>query len=206
MLDVMRSSSKSLCAGGFATLVIGALIVVFIFSFGRGSSGFRTRGEESWAARVNGQPVAASDYAAAYTSAFREQSSRRGGKYTVEQARQDGLPQEALKNLVDQELIAQQAKDLGILISDKEVGDLIGRDPQFQQDGKFDWDLYKARVENGYQMSIARFEQDARKRLLRARVLQALLASAAVSDDEVKAHYLARNEKSSITYVRFSGF
>src|SRR5258708_9070412 len=55
-------------------------------------------------------------------------------------------------------------------------------------------------------MSIARFEQDARKRLLRARVLQALLASAAVSDDEVKAHYLARNEKASITYVKFSGF
>ena len=206
MLDVMRSSTKSLFAGGFATLVIGALILVFVFSFGRGSSGFRTRGGETWAARVNGQTVTASDYAAAYTGAFREQSSRRGGKYTVEQARLDGLPQEALKGLVDQELIAQQAKDLGIVVSNKELADAIAKDPQFQQEGEFNWELYKARVENGYQMSIARFEQEARRRLLRARALQALLSGAAVSDDEVKAQYIARNEKASITYVKFSGF
>lgn len=206
MLDVMRSSTKSLFAGGFATLIIVALIVVFVFSFGRGSSGFRTRGEETWAARVNGATITATDFAAAYTNAYREQAARRGGKYTPEQARADGLGQQAVKALVDDELIAQQAEDLGVVVSDKELGDTLARDPQFQQDGKFDWDLYKARVENGYQMSIARFEADARRRLLRLRVLQALLASAAVSDDEVRAQALARGEKASITYVKFNAF
>ena len=39
MLDVMRSNAKS----GLVTVVFGVIIASFIISFGRGSSGFRTR-------------------------------------------------------------------------------------------------------------------------------------------------------------------
>ncbi|GAC1594684.1 MAG: hypothetical protein NVS4B10_02550 [Myxococcales bacterium] len=202
MLDVMRSNAKS----SLVALIFGAIIITFVFSFGRGSSGFRARGEETWAARVNGKTVTASEFTQAYQGAFREQSARRGGKYTAEQARQDNLGREALKSLVDQELIGQQADVLGLVVSDKELADQLARDPQFQQAGKFDWDLYKARVENGYQMSIQRFETDARRRMLRTRVIEALLAGAAVSDDEVKAHYVAQHEQAAITYVKFNGF
>ena len=38
MLDVMRSNAKS----SLIALIFGAIILTFIFSFGRGSSGFRT--------------------------------------------------------------------------------------------------------------------------------------------------------------------
>ena len=58
MLDVMRSNAKS----SLIVLVFGVLIFVFIFSFGRGSSGFKAVGSESWAARVNGDLVTASDF------------------------------------------------------------------------------------------------------------------------------------------------
>jgi len=50
MLDVMRSNAKS----SLIALIFGAIILTFVFSFGRGSSGFRTRTPETWAARVNG--------------------------------------------------------------------------------------------------------------------------------------------------------
>src|SRR5216110_3271246 len=133
MLDVMRSNAKS----SLIALIFGAIIVTFIFSFGRGSSGFRTRTPETWAARVNGDLVTASDFAQAYSSRFRQMSQMRGGKYTTEQAKQDSLKKETLKGLVDQELIAQQAEDLGIVVTDTEVADSIAKSQQFQQDGKF---------------------------------------------------------------------
>jgi peptidyl-prolyl cis-trans isomerase D len=198
----MRSNAKS----SLVALIFGAIIITFVFSFGPGSKGCRARGNETWAAKVNGETVTASEFTQAYQGAFREQSARRGGKYTADQARQDNLGKEALKGLVDQQLIAQQAHDLGIVISDKELADRLEKDPQFQQDGKFDWNLYKARVENGYQMSIQRFEEDARRRMLRSRVIEALLAGATVSDDEVKAHFVAQNEVAAITYVKFNSF
>ena len=82
MLDVMRSNAKS----SLIVLIFGAIIVTFIFSFGRGSSGFRTRTPETWAARVNGEMVTASDFTQAYTSRFRQMSQVRGGKYTTDDA------------------------------------------------------------------------------------------------------------------------
>jgi peptidyl-prolyl cis-trans isomerase D len=202
MLDVMRSNAKS----SLIVLIFGAIIVTFIFSFGRGSSGFRTRTPETWAARVNGEMVTASDFTQAYTSRFRQMSQVRGGKYTTDNAKQDNLKQETLKNLVDQELIAQQADDLGIQVSDEEVADAIAKNPNFQQEGKFDFDYYKRLVENGYGMSIKRFEEAYRRDLLRGKVIQAAIAGAQVSDDEVKAAWQAQHEGAAIAYVRFNAF
>src|SRR5437764_1124186 len=110
MLDVMRSNAKS----SLIALIFGAIILTFIFSFGRGSSGFRTRTPETWAARVNGELVTASDFAQAYANRFRQMAAMRGGKYTTDNAKQDNLKTETLKGLVDQELIGQQAEDLGV--------------------------------------------------------------------------------------------
>jgi len=202
MLDVMRSNAKS----SMIVIIFGALIFVFIFSFGRGSSGWKAAGSESWAARVNGDLVTAGDFVQAYSNRFRQMSAMRGGKYTTDNAKQDDLKKTTLDSLVDQQLIAQQADELGIVVTDQEVADAIARSPQFQQDGKFDFDYYKRLVENGYGMSISRFEEAYRRDLLRAKVVQAAIAGAAVSDEEVKAAWVAQHEGAAVSYVRFNAF
>jgi peptidyl-prolyl cis-trans isomerase D len=202
MLDVMRSNAKS----SLIALIFGAIILTFIFSFGRGSSGFRTRTPETWAAKVNGELVTASDFTQAYSNRFKQMSQMRGGKYTSDNAKQDNLKAETLRGLVDQELIAQQAGDLGIKVSDAEVADAIARNPNFHQDGKFDFEYYKRLVENGYGMSVSRFEEAYRRDLLRGKIIQAAIAGANVSDDEVKAAYAAQHEGAAIAWVRFNPF
>jgi peptidyl-prolyl cis-trans isomerase D len=202
MLDVMRSNARS----SLIVLIFGAIIVTFIFSFGRGSSGFRTRTPETWAAKVNGDVVTAGDFAQAYATRFRQMSAQRGGKYTVDNAKQDDLKRMTMRSLVDQELIAQQAKDLGIVVTDQELSEAIAKSPQFQQNGAFDFDYYKRLVENGYGMSVPRFEDAWRRDMLRSKVLQSVLNGAQVSDDEVRAWYVAQHESASIGYVKFTGF
>ena len=202
MLDVMRSNARS----SLIVLIFGAIIVTFIFSFGRGSSGFRTRTPETWAAKVNGDVVTATDFAQAYASRFRQMSQQRGGKYTTENAKQDDLRRLTLRSLVDQELIAQQAQDLGIVVTNEELSDAIAKSPQFQQNGSFDFDYYKRLVENGYGMSVPRFEDAWRRDMLRAKVLQSVLNGAQASDDDVRAWYVAQHESASITYVKLTGF
>ncbi|MBS2024741.1 MAG: SurA N-terminal domain-containing protein [Deltaproteobacteria bacterium] len=198
----MRSTSKS----WLIAVLFGAIIFVFIFSFGQGSSGFRTRTNESWAAKVNGAQVNAADFDNEYANRFRQMSEQRGNKYTIENAKQDGLKKEVLKSLVDRELIAQQGPKLGIVVSDEELATAIQRSPQFQQDGKFDKDYYARVVENYYGMSLARFEALLRKDLLRQKVIEALFAGATATDDEVQAHYIAQNEGAAISYVKFTAF
>src|SRR5205085_4226323 len=202
MLDVMRSNAKS----SLIALIFGAIILALRYSFGGGSSGFRTRKPETWAARVNGELVTASDFAQAYANRFRQMAAMRGGKYTTDNAKQDNLKSETLKGLVDQELIAQQADDLGIRVSDAEVADAIAKSPQFQQEGEFNYEYYKRLVENGYGMSIKRFEEAYRRDLLRGKAIQAAIAGANVSNDEVKAAYTAQHEGAAIAWVRFNPF
>jgi len=202
MLDVMRSNAKS----SLIAVLFGAIIFVFIFSFGRGSNGFRTREPETWAARVNGELVTASDFTNAYAARFRQMSQQRGGKYTTENAQRDNLKGETLDGLVDQELLAQAAPSVGVSVSDDELANEVAKLPQFQQEGKFDFDYYKRMVENYYGMSVPRFEENYRKDLLRTRVVDAIVGGTAVSDDEVKAAWVAQHEGVSISYVKFTSF
>src|SRR2546430_2547151 len=158
------------------------------------------------AATVNGDLVTAGDFAQAYAQRFRQSSTARGGKYTIDDAKRDDLRRQTLRSLEDQQLIAQQAKHVGIAVSDSELSDYIARSPQFQQEGKFDFEYYKRLVENGYGMSVPRFEEALRRDMLRGKVVQAALNGAAVSDDEVKAFYVAQHESAAIDWVRFTGF
>jgi peptidyl-prolyl cis-trans isomerase D len=202
MLDVMRSNARS----SLIVVIFGAIIVTFIFSFGRGSSGFRTRTPETWAARVNGDLVTAAEFAQAYGDQFRYESSARGGKYTVDDAKRDDLRRRTLSALVDRALVAQQAGRMGIRVPDDEVADFIARSATFQQNGKFDFEYYKNWVENARGMSVPRFEEAVRRDLLVNKARQATANAAAVSDDEVKAFYVAQHESASITYVKFTSF
>jgi peptidyl-prolyl cis-trans isomerase D len=202
MLDAMRSNARS----SLIVVLFAAIIVTFIFSFGRGSSGFRTKTPETWAAKVNGETVAYTELQQAYARRFKQASEQRGGKYTTDNAKQDNLKSEALKGIVDQELLAQQAQEMGIVVSDEEVADTIAKSPQFQQDGKFDFDYYKRLIENGYGMSIPKFEASVRRDLMRGKVIEAVLNGATVSDDEVKTFFIAQNEGAKMQYVKFTSF
>src|SRR5256884_3090311 len=55
-------------------------------------------------------------------------------------------------------------------------------------------------------MSIKRLEEASRRDLLRGKVVQAAIAGANVSDDEVKAAYAAEHEGAAIAWVRFNPF
>ena len=202
MLDAMRSNARS----SLIVVLFGVIIATFIFSFGRGSQGFKARGAESWAAKVNGETLAYSELQQAYARRFRQASEQRGGKYTTDQAKQDNLKSEALKSLVDQELLAQEAAEMGIVVGDDEVAKTIFSSTQFQQNGKFDEAYYKNLVENGYGMSVPKFEASLRKDLLRGKAVEAILAGATVGDDEVQTFFTARNEGAKIQYVKFTSF
>jgi peptidyl-prolyl cis-trans isomerase D len=202
MLDVMRSNARHT----LIAVIFAVIIAAFVLQFGRGSSGFRARVPETWAAKVNGKLVTATEFSSAYSNRLKQMNEQRGGKYTSENAQQDNLRQETLKALVDQELIAQQAPVLGIAVGDGELADAIFKQPQFQQNGAFDEAYYTKVVENWYGMSKARFEEAYRRDLLRAKVMQAVLSGAVVSDDEIKAHWLAQNESAAIAYVKLTGF
>ena len=72
-------------------------------------------------------------------------------------------------------LVAERA---GISVSDEEVSEMIRRDPSFQQNGAFSFQLYKALLADN-SITPERFEASLKRRVVLARLAQSVLGAAA---------------------------
>jgi parvulin-like peptidyl-prolyl isomerase len=203
MLDKFRENARSTVI----QIAIGAVAVVFIFSFGPGSRGC---GEEvanagaTWAAEVNGETVPASAFNRQYLSQVNTKRMMRGGTYSNEDARRDDLRAEVMKDVVDAELIAQAAERHGLWVGDDEVLETLEKNQNFQKNGVFDEKLYRKYLAAVEGLSPSKYEERLRRALLANRMLELTLGTVAVSDDELKAEFVKAGEGASIDYVRFA--
>lgn len=199
MLDTFRRNTRS----AIFQLIIGVITLVFIISFGPASDGCGATGGTGWAAKVNGETVAASAFDTALRNNFQYQQQMRGGNYSTDDAKADNLRAETLDSLVELELAAQAALDSGIWVGDKEVQDEVVR--QFTNEtGRFDRDLYTRSVQYSLGLSPRKYEERLRRQLLAQRFYELALGSVAVSEDELRAEFARNNERASMNYVRFS--
>lgn len=202
MLDILRANKGSLIAWVF----LGAIIVVFVVSFGpgsfaRGGGGCAGPGADS-AAVVNGKTITTEDFQRQYAELLKVFERQTGQPLSRELADQLGLRAAALNQLVDRTLAVQEAKRLGIVASDQEISDTVRAIPAFQTGGAFDFDAYKRAV-SAYYGSPARFEAQLRDDLVYQKVMATLRESVNVSPDAVRQAWLADADRVGLTFVRF---
>lgn len=200
MLDILRQNAKSV----LTYVLFGIIILVFVVSFGPGSRGcadVRVT-QASWAAKVNGETLTGSEFEQAYAGLFRAWQARAGQGFTRELAEQMGLRRVAMDQLVEREILVQEAGRLGIAVTDEELEKAIVASSAFQVDGHFDAELYKRAVSAAYGTP-ARFEERMRRDLLAQKVLALLRGAAGVSEEEVREAYDAENDRASLEFVRF---
>ncbi len=204
MLDTLRQNSKS----ALIYVFFGIIIMVFVFSFGPGSSGCRSGAllgtSSNVAATVNGTAIPAANFQQSYTRTYRDYQARSGGSFTEEMARAIGLREQVLSRLIDRELLAQSAAREGIVVTDQELAESLHKIPAFQVDGRFNRDQYRLLIERQLGTTEPQFEEELRHDMLSQKMLSGLLASAKVSDDEVRASFAREKEKLDLNYVRFS--
>lgn len=202
MLDTLRKNSKS----ALIYVFFGIIIIVFVFSFGPGSSGCQpgSFSGSQVAATVNGRDIPASDFQQTYSRIYNEYQSRAGGAFSEELAASIRLKETVLDQMIDRELLAQAAAAHGIELSGRELADEIEQFPAFQVDGRFNHEQYRMIVERQLGLTPAQFEDDLRRDLLAQKMLGSLAESAKVSDDEVRAEFIREREKIDLGFVRFS--
>lgn len=142
MLDTLRKHASS----WLIKVILGAIIVTFIFFFGyssyqKGARGSRIGAGGDVAANVNGIDISASEF-----KFFLDQSLERMKASFKDSA----LPEFAQKlaesstmqQLINREIALQQADELGILITDNELADVIKK-ANSAKDGEFDPIAYR---------------------------------------------------------------
>jgi peptidyl-prolyl cis-trans isomerase D len=186
-------------------LFILAIAVVFTLQFGPGSRGCDqplTPQKSAAAAVVNGKEIPLREFLTAYNNQlqfFRVQ----GSNIPSSLARQLGIPQQVLDQLVTSELLAQAAEKQGIVPSDAEIREMLYKNPDFQKDGNFDFQRYDQVLRDYYRKSPAEYESELRRRLAAQKLLELVASGAVVSEEEVRSKFFREGNKANATYIRF---
>jgi peptidyl-prolyl cis-trans isomerase D len=195
MLQAIRSR-----AGSFIVKLLFALLILTFGIWGIGDI-FRNRGSDTVVATVGDHAISAEELQTALRRALEQLSARFGGSIDLQQAKQLGLVDQTLAQLIDRSLLDQEAKRLQLDLSDDVIRNVITGNPSFKgSDGRFDRSLFNAVLaannlnETQY---VALLHQD----IPRSDLVHAATGGAVVPQSEVDLWYQYRNEKRTADIV-----
>ena len=195
LLSLMRKHAKS----WLIKFLIGIIAIVFIFYFG-----YSFKGREGQKiAHVNGEMISGLEYRKAYNELVERYRIQYRGLWNENLIKVLDLKGRTLDNLINQKLISQEAKILGLDVTEDEIQEAIMEYPAFQVNGRFSMGRYRTLLSQN-RMSTEDFEAAMAQDSLDRKLRQFLLAFVDVTDQEILDHYTYTNEKIKISFVQFS--
>lgn len=182
----------------FIKIMLGAIVVVFAL-WGVGNYGNQ---QLIKAAEVNGEVVTMEEYRTTYNNLMERYRQMYGERFNAQTIEMLNLEQQALDQLIDQELILQEARRLDFRVTDKELADAIAEFGAFQQNGRFNQRLYQ-RVLVSNRLTPEGFETLQRRSMLTQKVQAFIQSSVKVSDHELRQYFNWKNSEVKIDYVLF---
>ncbi len=142
MIDWMQKHRKYLVV----TIWISTIAFVGAGFVGWGSYNYGNSG--STVAEVEDKEIEMSALQLSYQNLYEQYNSMTGGQLTQQQAKEMGLEQIALNNLLNQAHFVTLADDYGIIVSDEEIAGQLQSISGFQKDGRFSRETYKQALAN----------------------------------------------------------
>ena len=195
MLQAIRSR-----AGSYVVKVLFALLILTFGIWGIGDI-FRNRGSDSAVATVGDRSISAEELQTALRRAIEQLSARFGSAIDMQQAKQLGLVDQTLAQLIDRSLIDQEVARLQLDISDDQIRNVITANPSFRgSDGRFDRALFGA-VLAANNLTEDQYVALLRHDIPRNDLLHAVTAGAVTPQPVVDLLYAYRNEKRTADIV-----
>ena len=193
MFDLFRSREKSvriLLGVLLGVVALGMLVYLIPGGFGndQGATG------QNVVASVGKEKITTDDVQRALQSISRGQQLPPGilGMYTPMLVNQ----------LIEAKAVAFKAREMGLKVSDQELGDAIQNEFTSQLGTQFDMKVYQ-QVLSQQGLTVPQFEQRQRDGMLAARLENIEAQSLLVSDADAKAEYKRKNEKVALRYLNF---
>ena len=177
------------------TIWIATIAFIGAGFVGWGSYNFGSRAGN--VAKVGDIEIPQSKLNMVYSNLYNRYNRMFGGKLDEKKAKEMGLVQQAFAQIETQAKILNLAKDIGIIVSDKEVADYLQTIPAFQKDGVFNKTIYKQYLQ-GQRIKARAFEESIRDELAIQKALTILDSSPYPYEEEVVA--AAMNAADKIAY------
>ncbi|MSQ00569.1 MAG: hypothetical protein EXR71_01590 [Myxococcales bacterium] len=190
VIEKLRASTES-TSTRFIIIVVAA---IFAFAGGNSARGDGCAG--GMAATVNGETVSTTEF----DKAWRANSRRAGSDLDDEQ--RGRLASSTLDQLISQRVQLQEARRLGLAVSDAEIVRSIRGEKAFQKDGVFD---EKTMLDVLQRMGVGRAEFEAEQRdfLLLRKLEEIAVRGVLVTEAEVRTEWTRDNTDVDLTVIRF---
>ncbi|NCF74715.1 MAG: hypothetical protein GWP67_14580 [Gammaproteobacteria bacterium] len=167
----MLQNIRDNLTGKVALAVLGTIALSFVFV---GGANFSTIGS-SYAAKVDGVDISVGQFEAAYRDQVQAnpQIAALPDEYRMQ------LRSNILEQLIQQRVIDNYLDEAGLMITDKQLSEIVHQFPEFQLDGRFDRDTYEA-VLSGAGMTPVQFEASQKLNLRRSQLQRAIRGSSIV--------------------------
>ncbi|ADO49609.1 peptidylprolyl isomerase [[Enterobacter] lignolyticus] len=172
MMDSLRTAANSVVL----KIIFGIIIVSFILT---GVSSYLIGGNNTYAAKVNSQEIGRSQFENAVASERNRMQQQLGDRFSELAANENymkTLRQQVLNRLIDEALLDQYAKHLGLAISDQQVKQAIFQTQAFQSNGKFDNDRFNGIVSQ-MGMTADQYAQALRNQLETQQLINAIVGT-----------------------------
>jgi len=193
MLSAIRDSMK----GWIAWAIIGLLIIPFALW---GIQEYFGDGGPLVVASVNGEDINQQTYQRAFNNQRDRMRERFGGQYIPEMF-DERLKKQAIEDLIEKELLYQQADDEGFIVSGISIKNYIQNIESFQDDGKFSNDQYRRVLEANGQ-SPTGFESIVERDLLTRQVYLGLVSSAIVTKSDISKLVALEEQTREVSYLQ----
>ncbi|MCF8061101.1 MAG: SurA N-terminal domain-containing protein, partial [Deltaproteobacteria bacterium] len=192
LLSLMRRHAKSY----LIKFLIAVIALVFIFYFGysfRSDKGTKV-------AVVNGEPISGVEYRKAYGEMLSALQRQYGNMWSDSLVEVFDLKKRALQGLIDEKLLSQEARRIGLRVTEDEIRSEIMAYPAFQFQGRFDERRYRTVLDQN-RMSPEDFEATVSQVLLKDKVSQFMTAFLPITEQEALEYYTYTNEQTRIRFV-----
>jgi peptidyl-prolyl cis-trans isomerase D len=190
MLDFLRKRKRSWTI----FLIVGVISFVFILYFG--SSGLVEDPTLGPVAKVNGETISAAELETLVSRALRSNRSR-------QRIDELNLRIALLQDLIQTRLLLQEARRIGLEVTDEELTKTIAQNQVFQIDGQFNKALY-LRILRANLVTAGQFEKERKNELLIDKLLDITRDSVHVSEAEVREMYQLEGEKVNLNFIRLA--
>jgi peptidyl-prolyl cis-trans isomerase D len=194
----MRLAGQSLVGKIIATILFGILILSFAI-WGIGDI-FRTSVPNT-VAKVGDTEITIDQVRNAYNNELQRLGRQFRTVITPQQARLFGIDQQVVNNLVTEAVMAEQARKMGLSVSDQLVARSIMEDPAFKgTDGQFNRALFDQLLRNA-SLSEAGFVQEQRSSMARLHLAEAIAGDLTVPMAAREALNRYNNERRAASYL-----
>jgi peptidyl-prolyl cis-trans isomerase D len=193
MFDLFRSREKSVrILLGVLLGLVALSMLVYLIPGGPGAPG---TGGQNTVAVVGDDTITAQDVQRAIQRITRNQTNLPKGLLAMY------IPS-VVNQLVEAKAMAYKARDLGLRVSDEELGNAIQAEFAAELGGKFDANMYNMIVQQ-QGMTVTDYENERRDAMLAMRLEGLESQALVISDQDARAEYQRKNLKVGLQYVNF---